>query len=130
VSSEGHETDCPCFECHFARRMAEWNLWCELLTELHKEILHRHWRTTDYELVAVTAPQSISYSIELFRPRSNDSPMRKVVAYWATEHRIDVHLPGSVAATEFRVRVENGIATLDGKTAVDFVSLILGPFAK
>jgi hypothetical protein len=108
--------------------MATWHLWYQVLTELYKEILQRHFRVPDDELVAITAPQSIWYSLEIFRPNTSDPPIRKVIAYWAAENRIDVHIPGSLVPTRFPVRIDQGIATFEGKTPADFVSLVLGPF--
>jgi hypothetical protein len=128
VSADAHEDGCHCFECHFARRIAMWKLWCELLTELNKEILHRHWRATDFELVAVAAPKSIWYSIELFRPHRPDPPLYKVIAYWPNENRIHVHVPGTLEPIDFPVRIEKGTARLDGKNSDEFVSSLLAPF--
>jgi len=128
MTVDEHKVDCQCFDCHRARRMAHWQLWCQLLTGLYEEILRRHYRTSDYDLVAITAPQSIWYSIEAFRPRSNDSPVRKTTAFWKGEDCIHVHTPSSIEPTKFAVRIENGVAELQGRSQVEFVSLMLAPF--
>jgi len=130
MSCDQHKSDCPCRMCHIARTMGRWVLWSDILAELYRTVVSNNsGGVPDHKLLAITAPTSLMYSFELHRPHDNDSAINRSIAIWHGESQIDVHTPGRLEPTSFKVLMnEQWQASLEGVEISDVATAVLSPF--